>query len=102
MPLVGRIQGVTPFGPDGELDLDALRAGVRAALGCGVHGLTVASPRGEGMRLSDEAVRVAEVTVDEAGGRVPVTAGVMRNGDLHRLADLLLNEGPLSSWTRST
>ncbi len=85
MPLASRIQGIipplaTPFGPDGELDLDAFRAQVRAALACGVHGLTVASTTGEGMRLSDdEAVRVAEATVREVGGRVPVIAGVMRN-----------------------
>jgi 4-hydroxy-tetrahydrodipicolinate synthase len=80
----GRIQGIipplaTPFGPDGELDLDALRAEVRFALDCGVHGVTVASTTGEGMRLSDdEAIRVVEVTVREVGGRVPVIAGIMR------------------------
>ena len=85
MSLAAQINGIipplaTPFRPDGELDLDALRAEVRAALACGVHGLTVASTTGEGMRLSDdEAVRVAEVTVREVGGRIPVIAGVMRN-----------------------
>lgn len=85
MTLACRIQGIipplaTPFAPDGELDLDALRAEVRAALGCGVHGLTVASTTGEGMRLSDdEVIRVAEITVREVDGRVPVIAGIMRN-----------------------
>jgi dihydrodipicolinate synthase/N-acetylneuraminate lyase len=48
MLLADRIQRIipplaTPFGPDGDLDLDALRVEVRAALACGVHGLTVAS-----------------------------------------------------------
>jgi 4-hydroxy-tetrahydrodipicolinate synthase len=85
MLLADRIQGIipplaTPFGPDGDLDLDALGAEVRSALACGVHGLTVASTTGEGMRLSDdEVIRVAEVTVREVGGRIPVIAGVMRN-----------------------
>jgi 4-hydroxy-tetrahydrodipicolinate synthase len=85
MSLASRIHGIipplaTPFEPDGELDLDALRGEIRAALACGVHGLTVASTTGEGMRLSDEeAVRVVEATVREVGGRVPVIAGVMRN-----------------------
>jgi 4-hydroxy-tetrahydrodipicolinate synthase len=101
MPLVGHLEGIipplaTPFGSDGELDLDALRAEVRVALGCGVHGLTVASTTGEGMRLSDdEVIRVAETTVREVDGRVPVIGGVMRNTthDAVRLAGALRDVG---------
>jgi len=45
MTLDGRIQGIipplaTPFAPDGELDLDALRVKVHTALAAGVHTLT--------------------------------------------------------------
>lgn len=79
MALASQIQGIipplaTPFAADGEFDLDALRAKVRMALGCGVHGLTVASITGEGMRLEREVAPL------DLPAFVPPTAVCCRSG----------------------
>lgn len=66
---------VTPFTPEGELDEDALRALLRRLLPH-VDGVVPGGTTGEFTSLSDaERRRVIEVTLEEAGGRVPVVAG---------------------------
>jgi 4-hydroxy-tetrahydrodipicolinate synthase len=68
---------VTPFtDPGQDLDQDALRAEVRYLLATGVHGRTVCGSTGEGHTLSlDETVRISEIALEEARGRVPVVTG---------------------------
>ena len=72
---------VTPFHADTEeLDEEALRQEVRVLLAAGVHGLTVCGSTGEGHTLSaEETCRVARITRDEAAGRAPVIAGIIRD-----------------------
>ena len=71
---------VTPFTEDEELDEEALRAETRLLLDAGVHGLCVAGSTGEGHTLSvDETCRVARIVREEAGGRLPVIAGIIRD-----------------------
>lgn len=72
---------VTPFhaGTE-ELDEDALRREAHLLVDAGVHGLTVGGSTGEGHTLSiDESCRVARIAIEEAGGRVPVVAGIIRD-----------------------
>lgn len=72
---------VTPFHAETEeIDEEALRRETRALLAAGVHGLTVCGSTGEGHTLSaEESCRVARIVRDEAGGRVPVIAGIIRD-----------------------
>ncbi len=70
---------VTPF-KDGALDEAALRKVVGFQLRGGVAGLVACGSTGEAATLSmEEAERVVRITVEEAGGRVPVVAGVGTN-----------------------
>jgi 4-hydroxy-tetrahydrodipicolinate synthase len=89
------IQGVlsaviTPFtGPDAELDETCLRELVERTVTGGVHGLVPCGSTGEFAALSlDERRRVAEVVIDQAGGRVPTIAhvGAMTTRDAVGLA----------------
>jgi 4-hydroxy-tetrahydrodipicolinate synthase len=67
----------TPFREDASLDEDGIRSMVDFVIGTGVDGMTVLGVMGEVGRLSDdERRRVLELTVDRAGGRLPVCAGV--------------------------
>ena len=68
----------TPFSASGEIDETAFRAQAHFLLGAGVHGLAVAGSTGEGHALATEEVcRLTEIAVEEAGGRVPVVAGII-------------------------
>ncbi len=68
---------VTPLTEEEELDEDALRWHVNYLIKKGVHGVFCLGSTGEFPYLSEEErSRVAEVVVDEAGGRVPVIVGV--------------------------
>ncbi|MBI3471975.1 MAG: dihydrodipicolinate synthase family protein [Candidatus Solibacter usitatus] len=70
---------VTPFDSQGRLLEQVHRAEVRFMVETArVHGLAVAGSTGEGHALSTEEVRrLAGWTVEEAGGRVPVIAGII-------------------------
>lgn len=71
---------VTPFDADENIDTDALRAEVRLHLAAGVHGICVTGSTGDGQMLSvEQSVAVASTAVDEAGGAVPVIAGIIRD-----------------------
>lgn len=63
----------TPFDAHGELDLDSLRREVAFCLQAGAHGLVIPANASEFFTLSDaERLRVSEVVLTEAAGRVPV------------------------------
>ncbi len=67
---------VTPFRKDGALDEAAVRRLARRQVDAGVHFLSPCGTTGEAPTLtSDEKVRVVELVVDEAAGKVPVLAG---------------------------
>ncbi|MDH6121083.1 5-dehydro-4-deoxyglucarate dehydratase [Kitasatospora sp. GAS204B] len=81
-PLFERLDGllffpVTPFAPDGSLDLAAFRTHVGRGIGEGAAAVFAACGTGEYHALDlDEYQRVIEAAVAEAAGRVPVVAGV--------------------------
>jgi 4-hydroxy-tetrahydrodipicolinate synthase len=69
---------VTPFADDQMVDYQALAEEITFVLNCGVHGICVTGSTGEGHTLTeDEIVRVAEVTREVAGTRVPVISGLI-------------------------
>ncbi|NLE95666.1 MAG: 4-hydroxy-tetrahydrodipicolinate synthase [Dehalococcoidia bacterium] len=67
---------VTPFTSEEQLNEQALRALVNRLIDDGVHGVFVLGSQGEYYALDHaEKRRAIEVTVEAAGGRVPVYAG---------------------------
>jgi 4-hydroxy-tetrahydrodipicolinate synthase len=67
---------ITPFHPDGGVDLPALRNFVDWQIAQGTHGLIPLGSTGEFLSLSDEEKeRVAATVIEQAAGRVPVLIG---------------------------
>ena len=67
---------VTPFTRDGALDESGIRRLACRQIDAGVHFLVPCGTTGESPTLSgEERLRVVELVVEEAGGRVPVMAG---------------------------
>ncbi|HKW55999.1 MAG TPA: 4-hydroxy-tetrahydrodipicolinate synthase [Candidatus Acidoferrum sp.] len=67
---------VTPFRRDGSLDEATLRALVKRQIDAGIDFLVPCGTTGESPTLTrEEHLRVVEITVEEANGRVPVLAG---------------------------
>jgi len=67
---------VTPFGQDLSLDEEALRRLVRRQMDAGINFLVPCGTTGENPTLShEEHLRVVDITMEEAAGRVPVLAG---------------------------
>ncbi len=70
---------VTPF-KEGRVDTDALAAMVDFQVENGINGLVPCGTTGESATLSyEEHSRVIELTIERAGGRVPVVAGTGSN-----------------------
>jgi 4-hydroxy-tetrahydrodipicolinate synthase len=77
---------VTPFRPDGALDLDRFRALSRHLVENGSDGLVVAGTTGESPTLSDEERLVLFATaVDEVGDRTAVVAGTGTYSTAHSI-----------------
>ncbi len=71
---------ITPFTPDGVLDLDTLKKLVEWHIAEGSHGLVPVGTTGESPTLShDEHMRVISEVVKAADGRIPVIAGAGSN-----------------------
>jgi 4-hydroxy-tetrahydrodipicolinate synthase len=67
---------VTPFHPDGSLDEATLRLLVQRQLDAGIDFLVPCGTTGESPTLShEEHLRVVDITLELAKGRVPVLAG---------------------------
>ena len=67
---------VTPFLPNGALDEAGVRRLARRQIDAGIHFLVPCGTTGETPALTAaERVRIVEIVVDEAAGRVPVMAG---------------------------
>ena len=76
-----RLQGcgtalVTPFQPDLTLDEEAVRRLARRQIEAGVHFLVPCGTTGESPTLEhEERLRVVEIVLEEAKGKLPVLAG---------------------------
>jgi 4-hydroxy-tetrahydrodipicolinate synthase len=71
---------VTPFKKDQTIDEDSLRRLVEWQIDSGIHFLVPCGTTGETPTLSkDEWLRVIDITIDTAGGRVPIVAGATSN-----------------------
>jgi 4-hydroxy-tetrahydrodipicolinate synthase len=67
---------VTPFTKGGALDEAAVRRLGRRQIDAGIHFLCPCGTTGESPTLTDaEKLRIVEILVGEAGGRVPILAG---------------------------
>ena len=67
---------ITPFTRAGDVDEAAVRRLARRQIDAGIHFLSPCGTTGETPTLTDaERVRVVEIVVDEAAGKVPVLAG---------------------------
>jgi 4-hydroxy-tetrahydrodipicolinate synthase len=67
---------VTPFAQDLSLDEETLRRLVRRQVDAGINFLVPCGTTGENPTLShEEHLRVVDITMEEAAGRVPVLAG---------------------------
>ena len=67
---------VTPFTAAGAVDEAAVQRLARRQIDAGVHFLSPCGTTGEAPTLSDdEKVRVVELVVEEAKGRIPILAG---------------------------
>ena len=71
---------VTPFRADGAIDERALRSLVEWQIASGVHFLVPCGTTGETPTLAhDEWLRVIDITIEVARGRVPIVAGATSN-----------------------
>lgn len=97
--LKGRLEGVfgfpvTPFHPDGSLNLDAFRKHVGWMKGTGVHAIFVCAGTGEYFNLDLEEYRDAvAAAVEEVGGALPVLAGCGYSTPLAKKFALAAAEG---------
>jgi len=67
---------ITPFKKDGSLDEPAVKRLARRQIDAGVHFLSPCGTTGEAPTLTHrEKLRVVELVVEEANGKVPVLAG---------------------------
>src|SRR2546425_11553697 len=67
---------VTPFRKDGSLDEQALRKLVKRQIDAGIDFLVPCGTTGESPTLTrKEHLRVIEITLEEAKGKVPVVGG---------------------------
>src|SRR5690348_10085119 len=97
---------VTPFRADGAIDEHALRSLVEWQVAAGVHFLVPCGTTGETPTLRhDEWLRVIDITIEVANGRVPILAGATSNSTeeavhraktvaSHRGVDAILTSSP--------
>lgn len=78
---------VTPFRNDGSIDEDALHGLVAWQVESGIDFLVPSATTGETPTLSyDEWLRVTDITVEVAAGRVPIVAGATSNSTNEAIA----------------
>ena len=84
---------ITPF-KNGELDEESLRNIIAWQIGEGTHGLVPVGTTGESPTLSHkEHMRVVELCVQIAAGRVPVIAGAGSNSTREAIERLQSGHG---------
>lgn len=68
---------VSPVTEDGKIKETVLRKLIEDLICSGVHGIVVLGSTGEFFYLdAEQKKRIVKIAVDQAGGRVPVIAGV--------------------------
>jgi 4-hydroxy-tetrahydrodipicolinate synthase len=68
---------VTPFRPDGTIDVAGFRRVIEFSIECGAHGLVYPVNASEWYHLSDaERFELTEVLMEQNAGRLPVVVGV--------------------------
>lgn len=78
---------VTPFKADGALDEAGLRANIDFLIANGVSGIVPCGTTGESATLSwDEHLRVVDIAIEQARGRVQVIAGAGSNSTRESIA----------------
>ncbi len=78
---------ITPFKQDGSVDEPALREMVRWQVQAGIDFLVPCGTTGETPTLShDEWLRVVDLTIETASGRVPIMAGATSNNTREAVA----------------
>ena len=78
---------ITPMRADGSVDEDAFGAFVDWQIGQGTNGIVPVGTTGESPTLShEEHIRVVEIAVEAAAGRVPVIAGAGSNSTAEAIA----------------
>ncbi len=90
------IISATPFGENGELDLDSADRLTDFYLEKGVSGITILGMMGEAQKLTaDESARFLSRVIKRVNDRVPVVVGVSNAGldNLVRLAKFAMDEG---------
>src|SRR5215831_18326962 len=87
-----RLQGcgtalITPFKADLSVDEKRLRELVEWQIDSGIHFLVPCGTTGETPTLSkEEWLRVIDITIETAGGRVPIVAGATSNSTAEAVA----------------
>lgn len=87
-PITGSLVAiVTPMHADGSLDLDAYRRLIDWHIAQGTHGIVAVGTTGESPTVNvEEHLRLIEVAVVHAAGRVPVIAGAGANATAEAIA----------------
>src|SRR5215475_11668710 len=88
---------ITPFKQDQTIDEERLRQLVEWQITSGIHFLVPCGTTGETPTLSkDEWLRVIDITIETAGGRVPIVAGATSNAtadDVEKAKELARRKG---------
>lgn len=80
---------VTPFHPNGEVDLGGLEAVINHIIGGGVEYIVSLGTTGEAATLNkEEKKRIWKTTVELTNGRVPLVAGIGGNNTYEILKDI--------------
>lgn len=75
---------VTPFGPDGSLDLGGAKKVAKHLVDSGCDGLVISGTTGESPTTTDdEKIALLEAVLDEVGDRARIIAGVVGAGTAH-------------------
>src|SRR5262249_3444218 len=82
---------ITPFRKDQSIDEKALRDLVEWQIASGIHFLVPCGTTGETPTLNkDEWLRVIDITIDAAAGRVPIVAGCTSNSTAEAVEKALI------------
>lgn len=93
---------VTPFAPDGSVDVEALRKLVAWQVEEGIDFLVPCGSTGEAQTLSaEERMLVVRTVVEAAAGRVPVMAGATHNDTREAVAEARRMSGLGVTWLLS-
>ena len=80
---------ITPFKEDLSVDYDAFRVLVKRQIDNGIHFIVPLGTTGETPCLEDdEKLKLLEISVEEANGKIPVVAGAGSNNTKHVIENI--------------